>query len=404
MTGPAPKPDLLFLSHRIPYPPDKGEKIRGWHLVSHLARDRRVHLGCLVDDPADRVQVEHLARVCASVGAFPIDRRRQTLRALLRARPGRALTPDFYASRELRAWVGRTVAAHPIDTVYICTVAMAPYALGLRGPRLILDAIDVDSEKWTERATRARFPARLVWAREGRNLLAYERRAASACERTLFVSEPEAMRFVARAPELASRVTSVENGVDLHRFSPSNGFPRPYADGPCVVFTGHMDYWPNQDAAHWFASGILPVLQARRPDLQFWIVGANPDDAVRALARRPGVHVTGRVADVRPYVAHADAVVVPLRTARGIQNKVLEAMAMGRPVIATGAAFEGVRAEAGRDLLVADDVSGFAASVERVLDGGVPGLGSAARAAMERSYAWGSVLARLDRLLASDPD
>ena len=288
-----------------------------------------------------------------------------------------------------------------MDVVYIYSVAMAPYAIGLDHPCKILDAQDIDSEKWAEYATGAAFPMKLVWAREARNLLAYERYAAAACDWTFFVSQPEADRFAELAPEVADKVVAVECGVDLQRFSPLDVYASPFADaGPHVVFTGNMDYWPNADAAIWFAREVMPGLRARVPGLSFWAVGANPTADVRALAALPGCFVTGRVEDVRPYVAHASVIVCPLRIARGIQNKVLEGMAMGRAVVASPAAFEGVRAVAGRELLVADGVEGFVRVVCEVLDGAHEGLGVAARDAMERGYAWGAVLGKMDGYLA----
>jgi glycosyltransferase involved in cell wall biosynthesis len=160
-----------------------------------------------------------------------------------------------------------------------------------------------------------------------------------------------------------------------------------------------MDYWPNADAVIWFAHEVLPKLRSRIPGFAFWIVGANPIEEVRALGFMPGISVTGRVEDVRPYVAHASVIVCPLRIARGIQNKVLEGMAMGKPVIASPPAFEGVRAQAGLELLVADGADEFVARICEVLDGGHPGLGVAARAAMERGYAWDAVLGKLDGYL-----
>lgn len=393
--------DLIFISHRIPWPLNKGEKIRGWNLIAQMRKiGFRVHLGCVVDDPADMAHVAHMEGVCESVGAFSIDKNRQKYRALLHARPGQPLMPEFYYSPALQRWVDETMARVRMDVVYIYSVAMAPYALRAPGRR-ILDAQDIDSEKWAEYATTAKFPQRLFWAREARTLLAYERRAAAACEWSFFVSEPEAARFRELAPEVADRTVAVECGVDLARFSPDDNYPSPFdglpgeSAGPCVVFTGNMDYWPNADAVIWFARDIMPELRARAPSLQFWAVGANPGEEVRALAALPGVHVTGRVEDVRPYVAHAAAIVCPLRIARGIQNKVLEGMAMGKAVIASPPAFEGVHAEAGTELLVADGVSGFVDAVCEVLDGKHPELGHAARLAMERHYAWDEVLAGL---------
>ncbi|MEJ0044869.1 MAG: glycosyltransferase [Rhodospirillales bacterium] len=234
---------------------------------------------------------------------------------------------------------------------------------------------------------------RAVWAREARTLLAYERKAASMCEATLFVSEAEARRFVELAPEAALRVDWVENGVDLERFSPEFASASPYdGEGPVVVFTGNMDYWPNADAVTWLSEAVWPAVRQSWPAAEFWIVGANPTAQVRSLAARPGVRVTGRVADTRPYLAHAEVCVCPLRIARGIQNKVLEGMAMGRPVVATPAAFEGVRAVAGRDLLVAEGAEAFGRAIDAVLRGWYAEMPQFARLAMETGLrvVWGA--------------
>jgi sugar transferase (PEP-CTERM/EpsH1 system associated) len=394
------KRNLIFISHRIAWPLNKGEKIRGWNLLCHMAKDFNIYFGCVVDDPADMAHVDKLREVCTQVGAFAITRRRQLVRAALHLRPGRPLMPDFYYAPALQRWVDDTMARVDMDIVYIYSVAMAPYVLRLRRPGMILDAQDIDSEKWAEYAKSAKYPMRAVWAREGRTLLAYERKAAAACDMTLFVSEPEARRFAELAPEVADKTTYVENGVDLARFSPTLDFENPMGGAPAFVFTGNMDYWPNADAVIWFAREILPLLRARVAAAAFWIVGANPGDEVKALADLPGVHVTGRVADTRPYVAHAAACVCPLRIARGIQNKVLEGMAMARPVVASPAAFEGVQAMAGRDLLVADGAAAFASACAEVAQGGHAGLGERARLAMENHYAWPAVLARLAPYLA----
>jgi len=394
---------MLFVSHRIPYPPDRGEKIRGWNLIRHLGRKYKLHYACLIDDPADWQHVQRLRPLCEEFAAYGIDKRWQKLRALLRLRPHRPLMLDYYHHAGLQRWVDATFARERIDIVYIYSTAMAPYVLHHQGPRRILDMQDIDSEKWTEYARQSRFPMRAVWAREGRTLLAYERMAAMACERTLFVSEPETRRFAELAPEARDRLDWLEQGVDLDRFSPEAALENPYSDAaPRLVFTGNMDYWPNADAAIFFAREVMPLLRARAPAPRFVVVGANPTPEVRALAAAPDVEVTGRVPDVRPYVAHAAVSVAPLRLARGIQNKVLEAMALGRPVVASTAAFEGVRATAGHDLLVGDDPAALARLIGEVLDGSHPDLGAAGRRAVERGYAWSGVLEKLDRLLEGD--
>ena len=393
------RPGLLFLCHRIPYPPDKGDKIRAWPLLQHLAQTHRVFLGCFVDDPADLPHVAILRETCAEVMAVPLSPLRQRLRALALARPGRPLTLDYFGSARLTRWVGDVARRQPPARVFAFSSSMAPYALRVPGVPRILDLVDLDSQKWAEQARRARGLARLVWAREGRNLLAFERQAASQFDRTLFCSEPEWARFAALAPECRARTAWLENGVDLERFSPARSYPNPYPDAaPRIVFTGAMDYWPNIDAVDWFAREALPLLRARVPAAEFMIVGANPAAAVLRLARLPGVRVTGRVADTRPYLAHAGAVVAPLRVARGIQNKVLEAMAMARPVVASPAAFEGVCAPAGTALLVAEGATSMAAALADVLQGRHRELGRAARQAVESRYSWASTLHRLDVL------
>ena len=401
-------PNLLFISHRFPYPPDRGERIRAWNLLRHMAKTYRIFLGAISDDPRDAEHEAPLRAICAELARFPVDKRAQKLRAMLRWRPGRPLMLDYYGSPGLQAWVDGVLARERIDVVYIFSTAMAPYALrdaaSPAGPRRILDMQDIDSEKWTQYAAQSGWPARLVWAREGRTLLAYERRAAAACEHTMFVTQAECRRFAELAPETSARIGWLEQGVDLDSFSPDLPLDNPYPDaGPWLSFTGNMDYWPNEDAAIWFAREILPLLRVRDPAPRFAVIGANPSPAVRQLAELPGVMVTGRVADVRPYVRHADVSVAPLRLARGVQNKVLEAMALGRPVVATPGAFEGIRATAGADLLVADGAAALAATVGEVLDGRHPALGQTARRTIEAGYGWPVILRKLDATLEGVP-
>lgn len=395
---------LLFLAHRIPYPPNKGDKIRAWHMLDHLLRDWEVDLGCLVDDPADLQYLPALQQRCTHVEHGVIASGNRVVRALRGLRPGRPISLGWFHDARLAAWVRKGLAARRYDAVFAYSSAMAPYVMGAAAPgtRRVLDMVDVDSEKWLAYAADARAPLRQVWAREARTLLAFERRAALAFDRTLLVSHEEAARFVALAPESAARVDWVANGVDLDHFDPGRVTPSPYADGaPAIVFTGTMNYRPNVEAVTWFADHVLPALRARRgAPVSFHIVGARPADAVQALGTRPGVHVVGAVPDMRPYIAHAAVAVAPLRIARGIQNKVLEAMAMARPVVASPEAFEGVRARPGRDLLVADGAAETICAIEAVLGGRHAGLGDAARRAVAAGHDWRATLRRLDAVLA----
>jgi sugar transferase (PEP-CTERM/EpsH1 system associated) len=391
--------DLLFLSHRVPYPPDKGDKIRAWNIFRHLARSHRIHLGCFIDDPADRQHLAELRSHCADFACFPLDGRMQRLKALLRLRRGQPLSLGYFHDRRLKQWVDTKLGDPAIQDVFVFSSAMAGYVMYAEGTRRILDMVDVDSEKWTAYAETAHFPARLIWAREGRTLLAHERLAAARFDHSLFVSEHEWQRFVTLAPETIQRTGWISNGVDFDYFSPERRYSPPFVgEGADIVFTGRMDYRPNIDAVQWFARQVLPALRQHVPTARFWIVGSSPTHDVRELATLSGVQVTGRVADTRPWLASADVVVAPLRIARGIQNKVLEAVAMARPVVATPEAFEGVRAVPGQDILLASGMDETVKRIADVLDGRHATMGAHARRAVETAHQWSATLRPLDRL------
>ena len=398
---------LLFLCHRIPYPPEKGDKIRAWHMLRHLAQSWDVDLGCLVDDPQDLQHLPVLEECCSVVRAHPTGSSwRAAARTLLHYRPGKPLTPGWFYNADLASWVRQGLASGRYDAVFAYSAAMAPYLIGQPGfsPRQsrVLDLVDVDSEKWRAYAAETKSPMRHIWQREARTLLEFERRAAVAFDRCLFVSGHESARFAELAPETASHLDWVENGVDMAFFDPARSYPSPYEGvASPLVFTGTMNYRPNVEAVCWFARNVLPRLRAAfNPSPEFFIVGANPSPAVRSLSSIPGVHVVGAVADIRPYIAHASVAVAPLGIARGIQNKVLEAMALARPVVASSSAFEGVHAVPGRDLLVGDGVAQTFDLVSAVLRGEHSGLGAAARRAMLAGHDWSATLRRLDGMLA----
>jgi polysaccharide biosynthesis protein PslH len=279
---------------------------------------------------------------------------------------------------------------------------MMSYLERHRFARCIIDMVDVDSEKWRHYAMATSGLSRLVYAREARTLLALERRAARLADRVVFVSGAEADLFRRLAPEVASRVAHVDNGIDCRHFDPLPGFPDPFDETSAIVFAGTMDYRPNVDAVEWFASRVMPLLRSDAGRASFWIVGANPSAAVRRLAR-DDIRVTGRVDDVRPYLAHAAAFVAPMRIARGVQNKVLEAMAMAAPVIATPQAIEGLEACAG-EIIEARSAQVFAEKIRGVL------LDRAAarersrrgRERVRRDFGWQSSFDALDRELEPD--
>jgi len=338
--------DLLLLTHRIPFPPNKGDKVRSFHLLRHLAQHYRVWLGTFVDDPDDWRHVDEVRRLCAEVYCAPLDPRRARLWSVRGLASGEPLTLPYYRHAGLQAWVDRVVAEQRIERALAFSSAMAQYVQNHPALRRVMDFVDVDSAKWAQYADGASWPLSWIYRRESQRLLAFERATAQAFTASVFVTAEEAALFRRLAPEVpAEKVVAISNGVDTDYFSPDRNYPNPYPAGErALVFTGAMDYWANVDAVDWFARTVFPEIHRAAPDSRFYIVGARPTTAVRQLATLPSVRVTGSVPDVRPYLAHGEFSVAPLRIARGVQNKVLEAMAMGKSVLTTAAAMEGIGA------------------------------------------------------------
>jgi polysaccharide biosynthesis protein PslH len=400
-------PDLLFLAHRLPYPPTKGEKIRAFHDLRYLAQWYDIHLGCLIDDPDDLQYVDTLRAMCSDVYAARINRRvgRATcLRGLL---TGEALSVSYFRDSGLAQWVRDVVETVRPAVTFVYSSNIAPYVLDLPNTgKRVVDLVDVDSEKWRLFSAAAKGPMRLVYRREQRKIAELERRIACECDLSVLVSDAEASVFAGQHPGGSARIRSISNGVDHRYFDPALPHPPVYdTTRPNYVFTGTMDYSPNADAAGWFATEILPLIRDSLPAARFHIVGSNPNPEVRKLARLDGVLVTGRVPDVRPYIAHATAAVAPMRIARGIQNKVLEAMAMARPVVLTSGALEGIKADPVNETILADTVEAFAAACCRIAGAATEGdrIGAAARNRILCDYDWDATLRRFDDVLRPAP-
>lgn len=377
--------NLLFLSHRLPYPPNKGDKIRSHALFTHLAAAHRVHLGCFVDDEADWRYADAVREMAGGdCRMIPLSRRGKLLRSALALANGSSITAEVYRNAAMQAWVEDVVRTEAIDCAVVFSSAMAPYLLGgksLSPARVLFDMVDLDSDKWRQYSRTTSATTAWIYRREARKLLALERKAAAEFALTYLVSEHEAQSFAQLAPESSARIKAFCNGVNLDYFAPG-AYASPFpAQVTPIVMTGHMEYWPNVEGALWFAREVLPLVKRQLPDARFYVVGASPTPALRNLAM-PDVEVTGEVEDVRPYVAAAAAVVAPLRIARGVQNKVLEALAMGAPTVATREASRALAVSNGRDLWVANDAADFAGAVIRAAGG----MGRAAIAANARSY------------------
>ncbi len=393
----------MFLVHRIPFPPNKGDKIRSHHLLRHLAGRYRVHLGTFIDNRDDAQYESELDKLCASHCAVPMHPRMATLRSAGGFLTGEPLTLPYYRNADLLRWVESTIAANDIGKAVIFSAAMMQYVERQPDLHIVLDLVDVDSAKWTQYAERHSWPLSAVYRREGARLLAVERRAATQTAATVLVTRGEADLFARLAPECSARVHVIENGVDTDYFAPSDERASPYAAGEsAIVFTGAMDYWPNVDAVVWFARTVFPQIVLQHAKARFYIVGMNPSKAVSALAADSRIVVTGKVADVRPYVQHAAAVVAPLRLARGIQNKILEAMAMAKGVVVSSAAASGVSAEPGLAFETAGDADEFSRKVLAVMRPETgDAIGQRARERIVANYSWPRNLSAFEQLLAT---
>lgn len=337
--------DLLFLAHRIPYPPDKGDKIRSFHILDGLSKHFRIHLGAFIDDRNDIKYIEKLRGYCASLYLPVINPWFGQLRGIPAAISGSPLSLSRYRHAGFARWVSSTIENNDIGYVYAFSSAMGRYGL-TPSPyiaRRVMDFVDMDSEKWRQYANQVRFPMRMVYKREARTLATEESALVGLYDASVLVSEDETALFRGRNLKHSKRVHTITNGVNIDYFDPNIAHENPFLKNDRnVVFTGAMNYQANVDGVIWFCKYVWPSVVDQLPSAKFYVVGQKPVSAVSALSQLHGVIVTGRVPDVRPFIAHADVICAPLRVARGIQNKVLEALAMGKPVVGTSAAWEGI--------------------------------------------------------------
>jgi sugar transferase (PEP-CTERM/EpsH1 system associated) len=359
------KTPLLFLCHRIPFPPNKGDKIRSFNMLKKFSEKYEIHLGCFIDDPFDQQFVVNVAQYCSSVFALKQDKLLAKVNALKGLLTGQAITLPYYFSRKMQRWVGQIIMQYDIDKVFIYSSSMAQYCEQHDFDKLarIIDFVDVDSDKWRQYADNKTGLARWIFNREHKKLAAYENKISRQFDHSLFVSGDEAALFRACQPSIAAhKIHGVFNGVDIDFFDPQAQFLSEalVPSRPFICFTGAMDYWANVDGVLWFIGHVWPLLLALNSDAIFCIVGGNPGREVKALAKQKGIIVTGRVSDVRPFISQARCVVAPLRVARGIQNKILEAMSLNKSVVVTSMAMAGINAQISSSVHVIDDAKEYA--------------------------------------------
>lgn len=390
--------NILYLCHRIPYPPNKGDKIRAFHQIRHLSREHTVHLACLVDRKEDLQHLQSLKKYCASVEAVYRPKWTGRFLAAMALFTNTPLSVAAFYSRELQQKVNKRLSSATIDRILVFSSAMAEYVKHVSHIPKIMDFVDVDSEKWRTYADNQRVPLSWLYALEADRLARYEDVVAGTFEHSILVSELEAGLLLQRVHD--RRIAVISNGVDLDYFHPPAASQQ--LAGGRIVFTGEMDYFPNIDAVKHFCDDILPLVRQEAPDARFYIVGRNPTREVLALGRVQNVTVTGSVPDVRPYLQSATVSVAPLRIARGVQNKVLEAMAMGVPVVGTTKAFQGIQATEGDGIRCADEPALFAKEIAILLKDPDERQRRAiqARKFVERVHRWETQFAALEEILA----
>ena len=397
---------LLFLAHRLPYPPDRGDRIRSWHVLRKLAQHFEVHLGCLAESREELAHLPVVEEIVAS-HCVPLRTRplwRDGLQALLRRTP---VSLAAFDDAELRDWAARTVREKGIGAIYVFSGQMGQFLPAGFNGRLVADLVDVDSAKFDSYAREGAGPMRWVNRREARLLRGVEADLARRADHTLLVSEEEARLLRSRLPDgVEAQVGVLRNGIDTACFDPSSVAPDPSMkdDGPHFLFAGQMDYRPNVDAVARFAQRIMPTIRAGYPAARFHIVGRSPVPQVSALEGVHGTLVHGAVPDMRPFLAGADIVTAPLSIARGVQNKVLEAMAMARPVLLTPEAATGINAQDGVHFAVASTDGEMAQKALQLLADRprAAALGAAARYRACETMGWDAVLVRLPALVTGD--
>lgn len=387
---------ILYVCHRFPYPPRRGGTIRPFNMIRHLAQRHEVVVCSLTRSPEQTRDAAGIAPFCAEFHIGEVDDRVQTLRMLATLPTPLTASASYFHSTRLARRIRRVLAEQKIDLIFVHCSSVAHYVEHVAGIPKILDFGDMDSQKWLEYTQHRRFPLSVGYWWEGTRLLAEEKRLARRfdfCTATTRAEHETLLGYGTGTPS-----DWFPNGVDNGFFAPTEevGY-----EPDTLVFVGRMDYYPNQQCMFDFCADVLPLLKARRPSVKLQIVGAEPSDAVRRLGRIDGVTVTGSVLDIRPFVTRAALTVAPLRIARGTQNKILEAMAMGVPVVASRIAAAGVDAVPGQHLVAADTPAEQCEAILRLLEDPTERqrLSLAGRKRVLANHAWPNSMQRLDTII-----
>lgn len=390
------RPQILFLVHRVPFPPNRGDRIRSYHILKFLAERANVSLATLADEPLEPGAREELEQLCERVAIEQVSSCRW-LRAAVNLLVGGSATEGLFASTKLRRTLDSWIRTTRYDAVVVFCSSMVQYLQlpGLKSVRATIDLVDVDSQKFLDYARESSGLKKWLYRIEGHRLRTLEKSLPNRAPTITLVSEREADLYRTICPN--DQTMALENGVDLTYYQPRDIEAKPFH----CVFVGAMDYYPNASGMKWFCRDVWPQILNRYPEATLAIVGRNPPPDVQCLTEVRGVEVTGTVPDVRPYVARATVVVVPLKIARGVQNKILEAMAMGKPVISSPQALDGLQAQTERDLISANSADEWISQINRLFaDSSLRSdLANAARKYVESRHAWSVTLQPLAEMI-----
>lgn len=357
------KEKVLYLCHRIPFPANKGDKIPTCNILKFLSQRFDVYLGCFIDNPYDLQYREEVSAFCKATCFVTLNPKLAKVKGLSAVLSSKPITLPYYYDSMMKRWVDSTIAEQGISKAFVYSSSMAQYVInnGLLINK-VMDFADIDSDKWRQYADKSKGLMRWIYRREHQTLEKYEKYVTDKFDTSCFVTDAETKLFCEMIKsEDRSKVVTLSNGIDTTYFSPQAEAELdedyPLANDNYIVFTGVMDYWANIDAVKWFIHAVWPAIYQQQPDSKFYIVGSSPSKDILNLKSIPGIVVTGRVKDVRPYLKHAKACIAPMQIARGIQNKILEAMAMERPVITTSRGIEGIDNYPRKGVFVTDSAS-----------------------------------------------
>ena len=359
------KKKILYLCHRIPYPPNKGDKIRSFNEIKYLSKNNTIDLITLADEPEDLKYTENLKKYCRQVKVFSLNKTIGKLKGFISLLSGKSISQGYFYQRRFQSTFNQWINREQYDSIICFSSPMAEYVF--KGSKkisdisdnFIMDFCDLDSDKWLQYSQKTKFPIDIIYKKEANRLLNFEKKINQKFSKSIFISEAEANLFKVKH-FTAKDIQIIPNGVDYKYFDSDKTKITKKFSSPMLVFPGAMDYHANIDGVKWFTKEIFPEIKKKIPEIKFYIVGSNPAPSIKALESDKSIIVTGFVKDIREYYKAASVCVIPLRIARGVQNKVLESMSMKNAVLSTSQAVQGINPEVKKALKIEDDPNGFA--------------------------------------------